>query len=160
MKGSFKYIIIVLLLCVLVISITLSTLFIKYKEQGKFNVIRKNFDVVFTNQYVKDDNVKLKINNDKDYLHIDISNIKKEVSIDVDVMNIANIDALVKNYSYSNIDTNAKDNEISIYTSINNGDVIKKGDSKKLNIIIKNNSNRSDIYYNFNINYLFEEYNL
>ena len=160
MKGSFKYIIIVLLLCVLVISITLSTLFIKYKEQGKFNVIRKNFDVVFTNQYVKDDNVKLKINNDKDYLHIDISNIKKEVSIDVDVMNIANIDALVKNYSYSNIDTNAKENEISIYTSINNGDVIKKGDSKKLNIIIKNNSNRSDIYYNFNINYLFEEYNL
>ena len=160
MKGSLKYIIIVLLLSILVISITVSTLFTKYKEQGKFNVIRKNFDVVFTNQFVKDDNVKLKINNDKDYLHIDISNIKKDISIDVDVKNIANIDAIVKNYSYSNISTNATDGQISVYTSINNGDVIKKGDSKKLNIVIKNNTNRSDIYYNFNINYLFEEYNL
>ncbi len=160
MKGSLKYIIIVIILIVLVVSITLSTLFIKYKEQGKFNVIRKNFDVVFTNQYVKDNNVKLKINNDKDYLHIDISNIDKEASIDVDVMNIANIDALVKNFSYSNIDTNARDGEIVVTTSINNGDIIKKGDSKKLNIVIKNNSVRKDIYYNFNINYLFEEYNL
>ena len=155
MKGSLKYIIIVIVLIVLVVSITLSTLFIKYKEQGKFNVIRKNFDVVFTNQYVKDSNVKLKIN-----LHIDISNIDKEASIDVDVMNIANIDALVKNFSYSNIDTNARDGEIVVTTSINNGDIIKKGDSKKLNIVIKNNSVRKDIYYNFNINYLFEEYNL
>ena len=160
MKGSLKYIMIVIVLIGLVVSITLSTLFIKYKEQGKFNVIRKNFDVVFTNQYVKDSNVKLKINNDKDYLHIDISNIDKEASIDVDVMNIANIDALVKNFSYSNIDTNARDGEIVVTTSINNGDIIKKGDSKKLNIVIKNNSVRKDIYYNFNINYLFEEYNL
>jgi len=160
MKDSLKYIILVLLFIILVVSLTLSNLFIKYKEQGKFNVIRKDFDIVFTNQFVKNDNVKLKINNEKDYLHIDISNLVKEVNIEVDVKNIANIDAIVKNFSYSNINTNAMNKEVVVYSSIKNGDIIKKGDSKKLNIIIKNNSDRRDIYYNFNLNYLFEEYNL
>ena len=160
MKKSINYIIFIILLIVLVISMTLSVLFLKYKDQGKFNLSRKKFDIVFTNAIVNDENVKFKINNEKKYIHIDISKLPKEIQLSVDIKNIANIDALVKNFSYSNIDTNAQEGEVSITTSINNGEIIKKGEAKKLNIVIKNNTNKEDLYYNFNINYLFEEYNL
>ena len=150
----------VIVLIVLVISVTLSILFVKYKEQGKFNVIRRNFDVVFTNTDVKNEGVILKIDNDKKFVHVEIKNLTNEAKISLDVKNITNVDALVKNYSYSNVDTNALDGEVSITSSINNGDIIKSGESKKLNIVVKNNSGKKDIYYNFNINYLFSEYNL
>jgi len=160
MKKSINYIIFIILLIVLVISMTLSVLFLKYKDQGKFNLSRKKFDIVFTNAIVNDENVKFKINNEKKYIHIDISKLPKEIQLSVDIKNIANIDALVKNFSYSNIDTNAQEGEVSITTSINNGEIIKKGEAKKLNIVIKNNTNKEDLFYNFNINYLFEEYNL
>ena len=76
------------------------------------------------------------------------------------IKNTANIDALLKNYSISNINTNAKEGSIIVYVSTKNGEVIKKGETKKLIVIIKNNSKDKNIYYNFNINYLFEEYNL
>ena len=151
MKKSINYIIFIILLIVLVISMTLSVLFLKYKDQGKFNLSRKKFDIVFTNAIV---------NNEKKYIHIDISKLPKEIQLSVDIKNIANIDALVKNFSYSNIDTNAQEGEVNITTSINNGEIIKKGEAKKLNIVIKNNTNKEDLFYNFNINYLFEEYNL
>lgn len=160
MKKSINYIIFIILLIVLVISMTLSVLFLKYKDQGKFNLSRKKFDIVFTNAIVNDENVKFKINNEKKYIHIDISKLPKEIQLSVDIKNIANIDALVKNFSYSNIDTNAQDGEVEVTTSINNGEIIKKGEAKKLNIVIKNNTNNEDLFYNFNINYLFEEYNL
>ena len=160
MKKSIKIIVFVITFIALIASITISVLYTKYSEQGNFELSRKRFDVVFSNPIVNDDNITIKLDNDNKSIHVEIADVVGTKEISLDVKNIANIDALVKNYSYSNIDTNAKENEISIYTSINNGDVIKKGDSKKLNIIIKNNSNRSDIYYNFNINYLFEEYNL
>ena len=160
MKKNFNFILFIVLLIILVICVTLSILFLKYRDQGKFNLSRKKFDVVFTNAVVNDEDVKLKINNEKKFIHIDISSLKSEVVLSLDVKNIANIDALVKNFSYSNINTNAGENDVLVTTSINNGDVIKKGEAKKLNVIIKNNTNKEDIYYNFNINYLFEEYNL
>ena len=65
MKKSINYIIFIILLIVLVISMTLSVLFLKYKDQGKFNLSRKKFDIVFTNAIVNDENVKFKINNKK-----------------------------------------------------------------------------------------------
>ena len=160
MKKSLKYIILVFIFIVLIVSSTVSILFVKYKDHGKFNVIRKKFDVVFTNGIVFDDSSKIKINNDNDTLHISIDKLASSAEFSIEIKNIANIDAILKNYSYSNIDTNASDDEVSIIVNINNGDIIKKGESKKLSIVVKNNTNRDDIYYNFNINCLFEEYNL
>lgn len=157
MKKGFKYILFITIFMVLVISITISILLVKYKDQGKFNVIRKNFNVVFTNAVVENEGVTVKIDNEKKFVHVEIEKLEREVEISLDIKNIANINALVKNFSYSNIYSNSIDGDVSITSSIKNGDVIKSGEAKKLIIKVKNNTNRNDIYYNFNVNYLFEE---
>ena len=160
MKSSIKYIILVLVFIVFVASITVSNLFTKYSEQGSFNVIRKNFDIVFSNIIVNSDNIKVKTDNINKSIHIETDNLVEE-QISVDVKNIANIDGIIKNYSLSNIDTNAKNpNDIEVSVSLDSGVIIKSGESKKLNITIRNKSKSNDIYYKFNINYQLEEYNL
>ena len=160
MKKNIKYIILIILFILLVTSITVSILFNRYKVQGNFNLSRKRFDVVFTNTLVSNSSVRFKVDNDKKFMHIDVDKLDKEIVLRADIKNIGNIDAIIKNYSISNVNTNALDGQVSITSSINNQDVIKKGESLKLKIVIKNNSSRDDIYYNFNINYLFDEYNL
>lgn len=160
MKYSIKYVALISVFVVFVASITISILFTRYKEQGNFLLSRKRFDVAFSNVLVDDSDVKVKLDNENKSIHIDVSNLESSKEASVDIMNIANIDALVKNYSISNIETNAKDGSIEVKASVVGGDTIKKGERKKLIITIKNNSKDKDIYYNFNINYLFEEYNL
>ena len=161
MKNSIKYILLVIVFIVFVASITVSILFTRYSESGNFDVIRKNFNIVFSNIIVNSDDVKIKVDNENKSIHIEVLNLDSE-EINIDVKNIANIDGIIKNYSLSNIDTNAKDRDkdVSVSVSLTEGEIIKHGESKKLNVNIKNNSNEKDIYYKFNINYLFEEYNL
>jgi hypothetical protein len=109
---------------------------------------------------IDNDNISVKLDNEKKFIHIDIDDLSKEEQINIDIKNIGNIDGMIKNYAISNIDTNVDNDLIELTSSINNGDVIKKGESKKLTIKIKNKSNIENVHYNFNINYLFEEYNL
>ena len=160
MKKYIKYILLVVVFIAFIVSITISVLFTKYKEQGNFLLSRKRFDVVFSNVLVEKDNMSVKLDNANKSIHIKVNNISDTEEVSLDIKNIANIDAVIKNYSISNLDTNAQDGTVIVDLSTNNGDVIKKGETKKLFIIIKNNSKDKDIYYNFNINYLFEEYNL
>lgn len=160
MKKYLKYIILVAVFVVLVVSITISMLFTRYKEQGKFEVSRKSFNVIFTNVLVDKDNIKVKLDNDNKSVHIKTIDLANVEEVSLDIKNIANKDAVIKNYSLSNIVTNSKAGEIIIDVSAKNGDVIRKGETKKLIITIKNNSKNKNLYYNFNINYLFEEYNL
>ena len=160
MKKYIKYILLTVLFIILVASITVSILFNKYKEQGTFNLSRKKFEVVFSNVLVDNDNIKVKLDNNNKSIRIKTDNIGKEEVVSLDIKNIANIDAIIKNYSISNVDTNSKNDNVVVKVSTNNGDVIKKGETKKLIISINNNSKDKNIYYNFNVNYLFEEYNL
>lgn len=160
MKNSLKYILLIIVFVVFVVSITMSILFTKYKEQGNFSLSRKKFEVLFTNVLVNNDNIKVKLDNQNKSIHIETNNLTDTEEVSLDIKNTANIDALLKNYSISNINTNAKEGSIIVYVSTKNGEVIKKGETKKLIVIIKNNSKDKNIYYNFNINYLFEEYNL
>ena len=94
MKNSIKYIILVLVFIVFVVSITASNLFTKYSEQGSFNVIRKNFDIVFSNIIVNSDNIKVKTDNTNNSIHIETENLQEE-QISIDVKNIANINIFV-----------------------------------------------------------------
>lgn len=160
MKNSLKYILLVIVFIAFVASITVSVLFTRYKEQGNFSLSRKRFEVVFSNVIIDSDRIKVKLDNDNKSIHIKAKDLKDKDTISLDIKNIANIDAVVKNYSISNVDTNASNENVVVDTSIQNGDIIKKGETKKLIIKINNNSKDKDLYYNFNINYLFEEYNL
>ena len=64
--------------------------------------------------------------------------------------------ANVKNYSITNIDTNAKNpNDIEVSVSLDSGVIIKSGESKKLNITIRNKSKLNDIYYKFNFGIIY-----
>ncbi len=160
MKSNFKYVILILVFILLVVSVTVNALFTKYSVQGLFEVNRKRFDLVFSNVMIDNDNISVKLDNEKKFIHIDIDDLEKEEEINIDIKNIGNIDGMIKNYAISNIDTNVDNDLIELTSSINNGDVVKKGESKKLTIKIKNKSNIENVHYNFNINYLFEEYNL
>ena len=160
MKKYLKYIILIVVFVVLVVSITMSMLFTRYKEQGKFEVSRKSFNVIFTNVLVDKDNIKVKLDNDNKSVHIKTIDLANVEEVSLDIKNISNTDAVIKNYSISNVVTNSKSGDVSINISTKNADVIKKGETKKLIITINNNSKDKNIYYNFNINYLFEEYNL
>lgn len=160
MKKSIKYILFIVVFIVFVVSITISTLFTKYSDQGKFIVSRKNFNIVFSNIIVNNDNVKVKVDNNTKSIHIEVLELDSE-EISIDIKNIANIDGIIKNYSITNVDTNVNNKEdIDINVSLPNDVIIKSGESKKLNINIKNNTKSKEIYYKFNINYLIEEYNL
>lgn len=160
MKKSLKYIILIIVFILFVVSITVSILFTRYKEQGTFSLSRKKFDLVFTNILVDDDNIKVKTDNKSKSIHISTDNLIGSKEVSFDIKNIANIDAIIKNYSVSNVITNSKNDKVKVDISSKNGDVIKKGETKKVIITIENNSKEKNIYYNFNINYLFEEYNL
>ncbi len=164
MKQTTKYILLVLIFIVIVVGITFSFLFIRYDEKGSVEVIKKYYDVMFINTMIEDNKkTSIKLNNNDDSIHISIPNLNEEklTTFSVDAINIGNIDTYVDNYSISNVDTNANINDVQIEVSLNKDELIKGGESKKINVKVKYNGNSEEkIYYNFNINYVFNKDNV
>lgn len=159
MKNSIKYIVIILILIISVGFITMSYLKAHYNETGEIKVTKKYYDIIFTNIMV-DNDISVKVNNDEDSIHVEIPSFKNsEASISIDVNNIGNIDAIVDNFSYTNIVTNMVKDNMLIDVSLQKDSVIKGSESKRLNIILKyiGNDQIENPYYNFNINYIFKE---
>ena len=160
MKGFLKYTLLIILFIILVASITLSKLILNYQEKGTFELNRTYSDVLFSNIIINEETVSIKVDNNSKSIHIMIPNLK-ELEFDVDLKNIGNKDVKIKNFSYSNIVSNANNNEVEITSSLKEGDIISGSGTKKLNVKIKyKGKSKEKIYYNFNINYVFEEVNL
>ena len=160
MKGFLKYTLLIILFIILVASITLSKLILNYQEKGTFELNRTYSDVLFSNIIINEETVSIKVDNNSKSIHIMIPNLK-ELEFDVDLKNIGNKDVKIKNFSYSNIVSNANNNEVEITSSLKEGDIISGSGTNKLNVKIKYKGKSSEyIYYNFNINYVFEEVNL
>ena len=159
MKNNIKYIIVIVLFIGLIASITLFYLHVHYKDFGEMKINKKYYDIMFTNTVINDSDVSIKIDNDKDYIHIEIPKFNtKTMEFYLDVKNIGNLSAEVDSLSYTNIDTNMNKDNIKITSTINKNDVIKGSEDKKLIIKIENNDNISDnSYYNFNVNFVFKE---
>ena len=106
----------------------------------------------------------IKTNDGSDSIHIEVNNIieNKEIELSLDMKNIGSRDVIVDNYYYMNIDSNVDLSKVEITSSIEKNDVIKGGESKKLFIKIKYNGKEKidNSYYNFNINYVFNEVKL
>ena len=162
MKKSINYVLLVVVFIVLVCSITITTLFIKYKDKGNFILNRTYSDVLFTNTIIETDNdVKIKLDNDKKSIHVETGNLNENTEFTIDIKNIGNKDIKVKNYSFSNIDTNGNKDNVKITASVKEGDIIKGSDSIKLNVLVEYTGKKEEgLYLNFNINYLFEEVNV
>ncbi len=162
MKNSINYVLFILVFIALVFSVTFKTIYTRYKDQGVFELKRNNCDVVFTNVIINNtDDIKVKINNTNKSIHIEANNIKDKIEFSVDLKNIGNIDAIIKNYSITNIDTNGDKDNFSINVSLGQNQIIKGSQSAKLIVSIENKGkNQEELYYNFNLNYIFEEDNL
>ena len=162
MKNIHNYIAIIILFVVLVFSITITHLYIKYSETGTFNTVKKYYDIIFTNTTIDyESELSVKANSDNDSIHIEIPNLKerKEFEISVDAVNVGNVDCVVDNYSISNIVSNIDTSKIEIEASLIKDELIKGSESKRIIIKIKNGSNTKEEnpYINFNINYVFNE---
>lgn len=164
MKNTLKYIILLILSIVLVVSITFTYLDLHYSEKGTIKINNGYYDIVFSNVLVENDDAKVKINNDEDSIHIGVNNIieNKEIELSLDLKNIGSKDVFVDNFSYANIDSNVDLSKIEIISSLEKNTIIKGGESKKLFVKIKYNGKEKieDSYYNFNINYVFQEVKL
>ena len=160
MKNGLKYILLVLLIILLVASITISTLVIKYETNGDFSLVKQYKEIHFSN-IIMDKDISIKINEEDTSIHIEIPKFDSEVEFSIDLRNIGNQDTKLKNFSYTNIVTNLDQNNIVITPSLKEGDIIKGGEIRRLNVLVKYNGKiPSESYLNFNINYLFEEENL
>lgn len=153
MKTS-KYIIIVLLFIALVISVTVSTLYIKYEIKGDFNYSKNYYELKYSNIEMDKDDISVKMNNNS--IHIDIPELDKEANISIDITNIGSMDVILDSYQIINIDTSLDKDNVIVSTSFNKDEVIKGGYVKKLTIKIKNNGKKKG-YYNFNIDAIYKE---
>ncbi len=156
MKNSLKYVILIILFIVLVISVTVSNLFIKYETKGEFNYKNKYYEIKYSNITMNNNQTMVKIDEENNSIHISIPTLEKKEVISFDITNIGNSDIIFDNYSITNIDTIVNTDNVIVNTSINKNELIKGGNSKKVIINIINN-NKNNGYYNFNINCLFKE---
>lgn len=162
-KNNFIYAICAVLFIVLVTSVTITYLIINEKDRGISDIDKKYYDVIFSNVSIDyDSNISVKINNEKDYIHIvipDLNEFKKTNSFAIDVKNIGNINAYVEKMYLSNIVSNIDPSKVNVEVSLVKDDVIKGGESKKLiiNITYIGSNKEENPNYEFNINYAFSE---
>ena len=155
MKTS-KYVIIVLLFIALVITVTVSTLYIKYEIKGEFDYSKNYYEMKYSNIEMDNDDIVVKINESNNSIHVDIPELNKESIISIDLTNIGSDSAILDSYQVLNIDTSLNKDNVIVTTSLLKDEVIKGGYSKKLIIKVKNN-NKAKGYYNFNIDMMFKE---
>lgn len=164
MKNTLKYIILLILSIILVVSITFTYLKLHYSEKGIIKVNNGYYDIVFSNVLIENDDAKIKTNDNDDYVHIEINNLieNKEIELSLDLKNIGSKDVFVDNFSYANIDSNVDLSKVEIISSLEKNTIIKGGESKKLFVKVKYNGKEKieNSYYNFNINYVFDEVRL
>ena len=163
MKKYRQYFILLLVFIVLIFSITFVYVYIHYREQGSIEVVKKYSEIIITNVKIDyDSDMSAKI--DGSSIHVDIPNLsnKNDIEFSFDVTNIGNIDVKSENYVITNVVNNIDDNNIKITSSLKGGEIIKGGESKKVIIKIEYNGKDkiNDAFYNFNVNYQFNEVNL
>ena len=160
MKNSQKYVILIIVFISLIASITFTYLYIHYKDQGTGTFYKKYSLIKFSNINMNSEaDLSVKANDDNKSIHIEIPDLsKKEFEINIDATNIGNNDLISDNYTITNVVSNVSD-YVNVTSSLEKGDVIKGGDSKKIVIRIKYNGViKGEIpYFNFNINYSFKE---
>ncbi len=164
MKHEHKIIILISIFVLLVASITFTHVFIHYRETGSFNVVKNYYEVFITNPTISDSDMTIKVNNDENFVHVEIPDLKEKETIEFsyDLLNIGNTDIITNSYTLTNVMTNINMEDVIISSSIDKDEVIRGSESKKAILKIKyiGKNNEEKPYLNFNINYSFNELTL
>lgn len=163
MKEKITYALIVLLFSILVLSLALYYLFNGFSIRGDANIIKKYYDIKLNNVSVDyETDMTVKLDNENSTIQVkvpDLNQFKKTNSFSIDLTNIGNIDAKITDIRIENIFANIDTKNVNINISLDKEDVIKGGETKKLNIEITYNGKDKieQPYYEFSIKYVFDE---
>lgn len=163
MKEKITYALIILLFSILVLSLALYYLFNGFSIRGDANIIKKYYDIKLNNVSVDyETDMTVKLDNENSTIQVkvpDLNQFKKTNSFSIDLTNIGNIDAKITKIRIENIFANIDTKNVNINLSLDKEDVIKGGETKKLNIEITYNGKDKieQPYYEFSIKYVFDE---
>lgn len=164
MKGKIiSYSISIVFLILFIFVLTYSYLNTNFSQKGNIDYKRKYYDIVFNNVTIDaDTTMKVKLDSDSDTIKIkveDLNEFRKANSFSIDLTNIGNINAIIKNIRILNINSNVQLKDVNIDISTNVKDIINGGETKKLIICITYNktSKIENPYYFFDIKYDFDE---
>lgn len=164
MKGKIiSYSISIVFLILFIFVLTYSYLNTNFSQKGNIDYKRKYYDIVFNNVTIDaDTTMKVKLDSDSDTIKIkveDLNEFRKANSFSIDLTNIGNINAIIKNIRILNINSNVQLKNVNIDISTNVNDIINGGETKKLIICITYNktSEIENPYYFFDIKYDFDE---
>lgn len=164
MKGKIiSYSISIVFLILFIFVLTYSYLNTNFSQKGNIDYKRKYYDIVFNNVTIDaDTTMKVKLDSDSDTIKIkveDLNEFRKTNSFSIDLTNIGNINAIIKNIRILNINSNVQLKDVNIDISTNVNDIINGGETKKLIICITYNktSEIENPYYFFDIKYDFDE---
>ncbi len=163
MKEKITYALIILLFSILILSLALYYLFNGFSIRGDANIIKKYYDIKLNNVSVDyETDMTVKLDNENSTIQVkvpDLNQFKKTNSFSIDLTNIGNIDAKITDIRIENIFANIDTKNVNINLSLDKEDVIKGGETKKLNIEITYNGKDKieQPYYEFSIKYVFDE---
>ena len=163
MKEKITYALIVLLFSILVLSLALYYLFNGFSIRGDANIIKKYYDIKLNNVSVDyETDMTVKLDNENSTIQVkvpDLNQFKKTNSFSIDLTNIGNIDAKITDIRIENIFANIDTKNVNINLSLDKEDIIKGGETKKINIEITYNGKDKieQPYYEFSIKYVFDE---
>ncbi len=163
MKEKITYALIILLFSILVLSLALYYLFNGFSMMGKADIIKKYYDIKLNNVSIDyETDMTIKLNNENGTIQVkvpDLNKFKKTNSFSIDLTNIGNIDAKIIDIRIENIFANIDTKNVNINLSLDKEDVIKGGETKKLNVEITYNDKDKieQPYYEFSIKYVFDE---
>lgn len=163
MKEKITYALIILLFSILVLSLALYYLFNGFSMMGKADIIKKYYDIKLNNVSIDyETNMTIKLNNENGTIQVkvpDLNKFKKTNSFSIDLTNIGNIDAKIIDIRIENIFANIDTKNVNINLSLDKEDIIKGGETKKLNVEITYNGKDKieQPYYEFSIKYVFDE---
>lgn len=164
MKGKIiSYSISIVFLILFIFVLTYSYLNTNFSQKGNIDYKRKYYDIVYNNVTIDaDTTMKVKLDSDNDTIKIrveDLNEFRKANSFSIDLTNIGNINAIIKNIRILNTNSNVQLKDVNVDISTNVNDIINGGETKKLIICITYNktSEIENPYYFFDIKYDFDE---
>ena len=164
MKGKIiSYSISIVFLILFIFVLTYSYLNTNFSQKGNIDYKRKYYDIVFNNVTIDaNTTMKVKLDSDSDTIKIkveDLNEFRKANSFSIDLTNIGNINAIIKNIRILNTNSNVQLKDVNVDISTNVNDIINGGETKKLIICITYNktSEIENPYYFFDIKYDFDE---